>query len=52
MTVTARNEWPADAERDNVYEVTVEASDETGNTVRLEVTVVNLPDRDSLDQRD
>ena len=37
---------PADSDGDNVYEVTVEATDENGNTARLEVTVtvVNLTD--------
>ena len=39
-------EEPEDLGRDNVYEATVEATDETGNTRRLEitVTVVNLTD--------
>ena len=39
-------EEPADADDDNLYLLTVEASDETGNTSRLEVTVivVNLTD--------
>ena len=39
-------ENPNDANRDNVYEVTVEARDENGNTRPLEVTVtvVNLTD--------
>ena len=39
-------EDPVDSDDDNVYEVTVEASDENGNTAQLEVTVtvVNLTD--------
>ena len=39
-------EDPADSDDDNVYEVTVEASDENANTARLRVTVtvVNLTD--------
>ena len=39
-------EDPADSDDDNVYEVTVEARDENGNTARLgvTVTVVNLTD--------
>lgn len=39
-------EQPSDSNRDNVYELTVEASDESGNTRRLAVTVtvVNLTD--------
>ena len=39
-------EQPADSDDDNVYEVTVEASDEHGNTAPWEVTVtvVNLTD--------
>ena len=39
-------EDPVDSDDDNVYEVTVEARDENGNTAQLEVTVtvVNLTD--------
>ena len=39
-------ERPADSNRDNIYEVTVEATDENSNTRQLEVTitVVNLTD--------
>ena len=39
-------EEPEDLGADNIYEATVEATDETGNTARLEVTitVVNLTD--------
>ena len=40
-------ESPTDSRRNNVYEVTVEAGDDDGNTARLEVTVTvtNLTDR-------
>ena len=39
-------EGPADSDDDNVYEVTVEATDEDGETGRLEaeVTVTNVTD--------
>ena len=39
-------ESPTDSDSDNLYEVTVEATDEDGETGRMEVTVtvVNLTD--------
>ena len=50
VELTFRNvpdyEDPADSDDDNVYEVTVEAADEDGETGRLEVqvTVTNVTD--------